>query len=646
MDMTHTLSVDRRGFVKLSIAGAICATVSGSAISREHSRAFASDAEPSYKPGTYRGTGRGRGGELVVEATFSENALTGLEVVSHNETRYISDMAIAELPGRIVEYQSLGLDGITGATLTSYAIFQATADCVEQAGGDPSALEKVPGPEKSTTTEELDADIVIVGAGASGMAAAIAAAQEGASNVVVLEKTSNIGGNALVSGGYMHYINAPVELRVDNNEGYTTLFAETMQRAADAGIDQDLLDKIQADYDAWNAEGSGKVFDSAEFMALDYYLANGGTFEKWLAYAPHVVELDTWLDEMGFSWKKLTGIVGYPWPRHSGSTTGKCGEGFFDLFSKELDTADLPITLIPLTSATELIVQDGAVTGVVGVHDDGTTYRITSKRGVILASGGYSGNPKMLKQYNTYWDWTDDTIIPTTNAYGHTGDGITMVLAAGGQATYMEKPMVFPYADRKDFSTETIVGDTSCCLFVNADGKRFVNESADRYTMSQAMMKQPGGFAFIISDRKNSLITDEGVTPYGADEEFLIENGQLFRADTLAELATKIEVDPAALEETVAAYNKMAETGTDEQFGRTVFNEDAPIDEGPFYASPRAWAAHITLGGIVVDDEYRALDETGAPIEGLRCVGELVAERSGTHCMCTGLYAARQVFAQ
>lgn len=629
------MKIDRRGFVRLSVAGAAATMLGTSA-----GVAMANEPATTYMPGSYVGTAMGKRGPVVVKTTFDETSISAIEIVEHRETRYISDMALDRLPRAIVEHQSLNIDSITGATFTSYAIKAAVADCVEQAGGDVKALESAACPEKRAETVEMNADVVVVGGGASGMAAAVAAAQGGARSVVVMEKTSNIGGNALVSGGYIHYIYAPQELRQEMTEGLAAYFDGLLDKAAEEGVDAGFIESLRKDYENYYADGKTTVYDSTDLVALDYHFTNGGALEGWLDYTPHVAELDDWLTELGLGWKKLTGIVGFPWPRWSSSTDGHCGEGFFNTFTRAVETEGLPVTIVPLTTANELIMDGKRVAGVVGLCDDGTTYRVKASRGVILATGGYSGSPEMLKKYNTFWEWDEDTVIPTTNAYGHTGDGIVMATAVGAQVANMERPMVFPYADLKDWSTETIVGDSADCPLVNIEGKRFVNETLDRYTMSAAMMQQPNNEAIIISDSVNCQITN-GVTFFGADEEYLLQNGQLFRADTIADLAEQLGMDPSVLEETVENYNRAVEMGEDAEFGRTVFKETSPIKEPPFYASPRTWAAHITLGGIVVDDAFRALDAAGEPIEGLYCVGELVAYRSGVHSMCTGLHAAR-----
>lgn len=154
----------------------------------------------SFASGTYTGTGTGKFGPLVLEATFSDNAITDIVIGEHEETERVSDRAFEEIPAIIIEQQALGIDTITGCTLTSSAILAAVTDCVKQAGGDVKAMERnYTAPELSTEVVELECDFVIAGAGAAGMGAAIGAAQAGASKVIVLEKGSNVGGNALVS---------------------------------------------------------------------------------------------------------------------------------------------------------------------------------------------------------------------------------------------------------------------------------------------------------------------------------------------------------------------------------------------------------------------------------------------------------------
>ena len=176
------------------------------------------------------------------------------------------------------------------------------------------------------------------------------------------------------------------------------------------------------------------------------------------------------------------------------------------------------------------------------------------------------------------------------------------------------------------------MGDTGNCLFVNAEGGRFVNECASRCEITGALMGQTDQKGFIISDAGNCLIED-GLTQFKSDPEKLIARGQLFRADTLEELA---DIDPAALAETVESYSAYARAYKDEEFGHTSSTESSPIEEGPFYASPRTWAVHITACGIACDDRQRVLGQDGTPIPGLYVSGEMVPYGGGICSMGEG----------
>ena len=219
---------------------------------------------------------------------------------------------------------------------------------------------------------------------------------------------------------------------------------------------------------------------------------------------------------------------------------------------------------------------------------------------MILATGGFSGNPDMLREYNTMWPFEEDSYIPTTNCYGHTGDGITMGLAVGGTVALMDTPMPFPMADCKNSTDETTVGDDVDCMIVNKEGERFMNEVLDRYTMTENIMAQTDQMMYMITDADTCRVEGDK-NRYGHSLQSLVDQGQLFIADSIEELAEKIGCDPATLSATVERYNEAAVSGEDPDFGRTTFSENSPIVNPPFYASPRTWAMHITVGGLVVD---------------------------------------------
>lgn len=642
-DAASAQGITRRGFIAgAAIAGVNIALfgLSGCAPS-----ASAGGENGQFKAGTYTGIGQGKFAPITVEVTFGESSIESVNVIDHEETKYISDTALETIPAAIVEHQSLGVDTIAGATLTSTAIIAACEDCVKQAGGSASKLKgNYEKPAPSTEVVELEADIVIVGAGASGTVAAVNAARLGAKKVVVLEKSCNVGGNALVSGGYLEYVHAPEDLREEMTDNYTVELEANVAAAADIMPAAD-LEKLKADIEAWKASGSTKVFDSVELHALQYAIQGEGAYADMLISGQHIAELDDWLATSGFEFKPLVGIVGYSWPRWTSSVNGTCGQGYFEFYTSMIDENDYPVEIHLNTPARELISDDGTVTGVVAQGADGTTYRVSAEKGVILATGGFSGNPDMLREHNTRWDWDPKQIIPTTNAFGHTGDGIEMALALGGATAAMDTQMPFPFADCKNSTDETTVGDDIDCPIVNKEGKRFMNEVLDRFTMTEHIMAQPDQMMFMISDKDTCWIDGE-VNRYGRNVENLINQGQLFRADTLEELAALMGVDAGTFVETIEQYNEYARQGEDPDFGRTNFTEHSPIENPPFYASPRTWAMHITVGGLVVDSatDYTVIGEDGNRIEGLHAIGETTLGSCGIGVQGEGYAIAQALF--
>ena len=628
-------SISRRNFVK-------AATVAGVTIAAFNlvGCAPAEQKQSGYTAGTYTGTGHGKFGPVVVETTFSEDAITEVKVTQSEESKFIGDAAIEKIPAAIVEQQALGIDTVTGATLTSSAIMTAVADCVKQAGGKPSDLEKnYQAPEPSTAVEEIEADLVIAGAGGSGMACAIAAAQLGIGKVVMLEKSCTIGGNALVSGGYLEYVNAPDDLRPEMTDSNRAELEEQI-KAAPEFIPADAVSKIESDWKAWQESGNTKCFDSLELQALQYTLQGEGGYAGNVPFCQNIAEVTDWLAADGVDFGELVGIVGYSWPRWTHPTEGMCGQGYFLHYNRQLDSGEYDIQILLNTPATKLITEGDKVIGVIGKGPDGTTYNVTSKHGVVLATGGFSGSPEMLKKYNTSWPFDNMETIPTTNTYGHTGDGINMALELGAGVGGMEDQMHFTMEDVKNSSDENTVGDDVDILMVNKNGERFMDEVRDRYSMTADIMEQPDQMMFMISDADTCRAEGE-LNRYGHKLQTLIDEGQLYVADTIEELGEKMGVDVNTFKATVDRYNEICRAGEDPDFGRTSFSELSPIENPPFYASPRTWAMHITVGGLLYDDNFNVTTDDGTPIEGLYAVGETIVGSSGVGTQGEGLALAR-----
>ena len=620
--------IGRRQFVACAL-GAGLALAAAPAIVRP-ARATENEGAAHFTAGTYEGSGMGRKGPISVKVTFSDTAIESIEVIESHETPRIAESAFTQIPAAIIEYQSLDVDSVTGATLTSFGLTTAIEDCVEQAGGDVDALTEVPGPQKTDASETIDCDVLVIGSGSAGTVAAMECAMRGA-KVAVMEKSSNIGGNALVCGGVLDWMCAPEEMRAESTAGYDEYFEQTLQQGIDSfGVPKEVVDEIRQERDDYYATGTTKVFDSTHWQYVYTLVASGaGAFDQ-AAYDAYGETLEAnaamfdWLNQTGIEWKTpLVAVAGYPWPTCTSPTEGECGAGYFLAFEDYIADESLPIDFLMATPASELTVTDGRVTGAKGQCADGTSYTVNASRAVILATGGFSGNAEMLKKYGAEWDFASMDVIPTDNAYGHTGDALQLAQAAGAptpadQSVYV---MILPFANAVDYSVESIVGDSGNALLVNKDGVRFVDEAQGRNFIARAEMEQPDQMSYLISDVNGSLITD-GLNMFGIEEEMLLLQKKCCKAGTIEELAEMVGLDPQTLAATVETFNGYADAGEDPDFGRTMFTEASKVVEPPFYACPCTWAVHITAGIVPVDASGAVTDAEGNPIEGLYAIGE------------------------
>ncbi len=585
--------------------------------------------ESGFKTGTFAGvSSNGMGGDVEVSVTIGNDGIETIEITKHNETPGKSDPAIEKIPQEIIANQSVKVDTISGATVSSNAIIEAVTNAITESGNDIALFEKEVETVSSDEVVELSATVVIAGAGAAGYTAALTAYDEGAESVIVVEKEGTIGGNAIVSGGFVENTNE--ELRPENNDGYTASIESVIEAGPQNDGEVALWDQLIKDYEDYKASGSTKVFDSDTWFAIDLARTQGeevtGTgFQEILS------DFDNWFTEKtGAKWKSPTaGIVGYSWPRWSSVEGYYSGVGFFHYYNEWIEKENANITVMTDTPMTDLIMNDeGKVTGIVATRKDGTTYNITAEKGVIIATGGYAANTEMVKETDGIWGDALSADIITTNSSGDTGDGILIAEKYGAVLMGMENTMLFPLADIKTGSTEAIVGTTASALIVNKDGKRFVDETKDRYTMSGAMLEQEDKMGFIISSSENCLIED-GKTQGGVDVEKMISNGELYRADTLEELANIAGINYDNLMDTISTYNESCKTYVDEEFGRTTFEPNSEIGEGPYYAYPCTPASHITIGGVLTTDNGEVINTNEELIDGLYAAGEVTAYNCG-----------------
>lgn len=551
-----------------------------------------------FKEGTYVGEAKGYRGEVKVEVKTSKNKIEEVKVIKNTDTPIISESAAKKVPEQIVKYQSLRVDGVSGATGTSRALTSAVRNALKNSGADLKELNKKPVIEaKKLVKETQNKDVVVIGAGGAGLVAAIEAKNNGAKNVIVLEKMAFAGGNTLISGGEYAAPNNWVQVKKglkDSNDA----FYNDILKGGDNESDPKLV-RVLAD----------NALSGAEWLK-DYI---NMTFEdRQMFFGGHSVERS--LVPQG-----ATGV---------------------EMISKLLAKAEeLNIPVLYETPATELIVDKGRVTGVKAVSED-KEYTFLAKDGVILATGGFGSNLEMRVKYNKD---VDENIL-STNTVGITGDGITMAEKIGAQLEDMPFIQTYPTCDPISgallyFGDVRLVGGS---ILVNQEGKRFVEELERRDVISMAIKNQTGNAAYQFCDEAQVKLS--GVAEHHADEvNYLFNNKLLVKADTIKEAADFFGIDAAELEKTVAKYNQYAKDGKDLEFNKR--GKLTPFEaKGPFYIMKAVPAVHHTMGGVKIDENARVINTKGEVIKGLYGAGEVTGDIHGTNRLGSDAIADITVF--
>ena len=341
------------------------------------------------------------------------------------------------------------------------------------------------------------------------------------------------------------------------------------------------------------------------------------------------INVKQWLADMGIKWTDTPSVlVGHGWPRTYYSTEHKGGNAYVDVFIECIEENDLDVEIITQVRGKDLIIENNRVVGVNAISSKGQPYKLRANKGVIIATGGFGANPELLEKYSDGYFENIGSLL-SDNDPACIGDGVLMGEQVNAQFYEMGHIQVLPITDPEDGSTKTFAGSTTG-LYVNKEGNRFVNETADRDTMSKAILEQIDQEYYVISSEVNNGIDDDGKNMMGVDLERLIEIGKVVKSDTLEELAEKINIDSAKLKETVEKFNEACRTGNDSEFGRVTFQSDVidagnslEINEGPYYACLRTPAVHITKGGILIDANSRVVGQDDQPIKGLYAAGEV-----------------------
>ena len=581
----------------------------------------------ALKNGTFEGKAYGNNGWLTVEVTIKDNKITDIKTPGQRETKYLGDTAIREIGKDVLQYQTLNVDNIAGATVTSTALKTAIAQAIEKAGGDIAAFQK-PVPEKIKKVAGItkgSADLIIVGAGGAGLSAAVTAKDLDVKNVLVLEKMPVIGGNTLRCASAFNAADPDRQRALPMTE---TLKEAVVKAISEKPVSEEhakLMADVKAKYEAYLKSGSKTLFDCPEWHALQTY--NGGDKVGQIPlirqYSNNVLDTLHWMQSKGSPvMDRVSQGAGALWQR-THQLDAPAGLGLIDPLYQSAVKQGVNFKLG--MRVQDLILNDkGRVIGVTATDKVGNKYEFTSKDGVILATGGYSQNKEMRRKSAPHL--TPEMV--STNQPGATGDGIVIATRHGADTTGMNYVQVYPLATpgtgalqgraRKMSGLDDVID-------VNKNGERFVKEDARRDEFVAAIKKQPGGVVYDIND--SSIV--KPLNSFNEDVETLVSIGRIYKADSLADLAKQLGMPADKLEATVAEFNKMVEAKNDPKFGRKLF--DRPIVKPPFYATPRAPSIHHTMGGLQISTNAQVLDKNGKPIPGLYAAGEVTGGIHGSN---------------
>lgn len=541
-------------------------------------------------PGTYEAAAQGFHGDVKLSVTVDAEKITAIDILEHSETEGIGAAALPKLVEAVLANQTIGVDSVAGATVTSEAFKAAMTDALTQAGAD---MDKMTAAVAASELEDIqmDADVVVVGAGAAGLSAALKTAQNGHS-VILLEKMGVIGGaSAMAGSGTM-----ATGSKWQKEDGY--------EDSAEKLVEDMMVNGHQK-----NDRATVELFANTIGEAFDWLVGEDG------AAVPY----------------QRSGK-----PSRSYSGEGR-GAGVCKNLSERLEAAGG--TLLTNTPATELVVENGAVVGV-KAEGEGKAYTIRAKA-VILASGGYGANDALVPdEYKKF--------VYAGHA-GATGDAIKMVEGLDADLINMDlvntqpNSMILP-SGLGQYCNPGVAGAYKAGAYmVNQNGERFFNESANAWDLMQAMKQNEAQYLIMDQtafDNFNAGMTNSKIYTMEDVEKWLSDDydGQpvMKQGATLAELCEKLNLPADAVEASAKAFNDCAAAQTADVFGRTP--AAAQSEEGPFYALQMHIRYYASLGGLHINDSMQVLNTKQEAIPGLYAAGEVVGGLEGDVYMGATLF--------
>ena len=596
----------------LLLAGAMFLTACGGSAS--------STSAAGGVSGSFTGTAKGMG-DVSVTLTLTDNVITDCTAKGDEETSGIGSVVIEQFPGEVVEGNTINLDSISGATITSNAFVEAAKAALTEAGLNPDDYMAKADKTANGETVSYDADVVVIGAGGAGMTAAMTAADAG-QKVVILESQAMVGGNSARATGGM---NAAKTVYQDENEfdqaaGVEKTLATAAEKYADNETITALAKTVSEQWVAYQANPTG-YFDSVELMELDTMVGGKGINDPELVktLCEGTADAIDWLDENGITLHNVSSFGGASVKRihRPVNEEGKVvsvGAYMIPLLQENCEKRGIDIVL-NTTVDTILTDANGAAVGVSGTDKDGNTVVVNAKS-VILATGGFGANLDMVTQYKP-----ELAGFMTTNAAGAQGQGIEMATAIGAGTVDMDQIQIHPTVEANTAAliTEGLRGDGA--ILVNANGERFIDEVGTRDVVSAAEIAQPGSYSW--------LIVDQAMVDASSVIQGYIKKGYTKTGATYEELAKELDVDPATFANTMETWNGYVEAKNDPDFGRTSFAN--PLNNGPYYAIKVTAGVHHTMGGVTINSATEVLKEDGTVIPGLFAAGEVTGGVHGAN---------------
>ena len=639
--------ISRKGFLKIAAAAAMSGVTAGAlaacnAASSSSAAPAASGAAGTYIPGTYEGTAEGISSTVKVTMTFSDSAVTDVVVDTSGETASYGAAAADQLREQLMAAGSAEIDGVSGSTITSDAVMKAAKSCYAQAKGEATVISvqlptgdendwlgKEPDIDEAAITETVDTDILIVGAGNGGIFAAAYAAANGL-NFRVIEQNGNVQDTRHWYGA----IDSAAAKEAGEKPADRAKLLSEISRYASGKCDQRVV-KTWINESAAMHDFMRSILEDKYGWVCDF---TSGTEAAWPAEnAEHNTDYL------------------YPVQEHnymaSESASGLPRNELLLQYIQELGyDVDFKTSLAKLEKNS-----DGRITGIIAQStEDDHFIRYNANQGVLLACGGFPGNPYMMEQLDPL-----GTSVTTACSYSPAdkGYGIRAAVWAGANLDKEAAPMLFDrgivapgvdagYVDSDSaFGGKTFPGKirqynpgTQPFLKVNRNGERFANESCPYNDIAYAAAHQPGRVyaqicdANILEDAKRfhtigcSAQTRNGGEKYiqGKMDE-AIEAGALFKCDTLDELADKMGFTGAAKDTflaTVERYNELYDKQNDEDFGKPAYRLSA-IRTAPFYGCWLGASLLTTEQGIAINEKGQALDTNNQPMEGLYITGDM-----------------------